>query len=267
MAEMNQSFSDRYDYRERSEPEITVREYAPEAIREGLIVLAQNAGMTTGGLLRIACTTLLKIQKSTGNFNYTYEDELQEIITATKWYKVYDLCEKIYAFLVHRTYIDARADEFESQLNFLFRENGVGWQMLDGKVLARGSEGFSQSSSAADVAMLNAGNSTAANEMREALADISRRPKADVTGAIQHAMAALECVARNVSESKGTLGEIIPKLDLPKPLDEALIKLWGFTSERGRHVHEGREPLFEEAELVVTIASGICTYLLSTKKS
>jgi hypothetical protein len=267
MAEMNQPFSDRYGYREGSEPEITVREDAPEAIRDGLIVVAQETGMATGGLLRIACKMLRKIQKSNDNFNYTYEDELHEIITNAKWYRIYDICEKIYEFLIGYDNSDPRADEFEHQINLLFREHGVGWQMQDGKVLARGSEGFSQSSSAAIVAMQNAGNSTAANEMHEALADISRRPKADVTGAIQHAMAALECVARNVSESKGTLGEIIPKLDLPKPLDEALIKLWGFTSERGRHVHEGREPLFEEAELVVTIASGICTYLLSTKKS
>jgi uncharacterized protein YoaH (UPF0181 family) len=267
MAEMNQSFSDRYGYRESSEPEITVREDAPEAIREGLIVVAQETGMATGGLLRIACKALRKIRKSDDNFNYTFEDELHEIITNAKWYRIYDICEKIYEFLIGYGNSDPRADEFEHQLNLLFREHGVGWQMQDGKVLARGSEGFSQSSSAAIVAMQNAGNSTAANEMHEALADISRRPKADVTGAIQHAMAALECVARNVSESKGTLGEIIPKLNLPKPLDEALIKLWGFTSERGRHVHEGREPLFEEAELVVTIASGICTYLLSTKKS
>jgi hypothetical protein len=267
MAEMNQPFSDRYGYREGSEPEITVREDAPEAIREGLIVVAQETGMATGGLLRIACTTLRKVQKSNNDFNYTYEDELHEIITSAKWYRVYDICEKIYKFLIGYDNSDPRADKFEQQLNLLFREHGVGWQMQDGRIMARGSEIFAQSSSTAIVAMQNAGNQTAANEMREALADISRRPEADVTGAIQHAMAALECVARNVTERKGTLGEIIPNLDLPKPLDEVLVKLWGFTSERGRHVHEGREPRFEEAELVVTVASGICKYLLNTKNT
>lgn len=267
MDEMNQPFSDRFGYREGSEPEITVREDAPAAIREGLIVVAQDTGMATEGLLRIACKVLRKTKKSKNDFNYTYEDELHEIITNARWYRIYDICEKIYEFLIGYENSDPRADQFEHELNLIFRDHGVGWQMQDGKVLARGSEEFSQSSSAAIVAMQNVGNSTAAKEMREALADISRRPEADITGAIQHAMAALECVARNLSESKGTLGEIIPKLNLPKPLDTALEKLWGFASERGRHLHKDRQPKFEEAELVVTIASGICTYLIRTNNS
>ena len=111
MAEMNQPFSDRYGYRESSEPEITVREDAPEAIREGLIVVAQETGMATGGLLRIACKALRKIRKSDDNFNYTFEDELHEIITNAKWYRIYDICEKIYDFLIGYGNSDPRADE------------------------------------------------------------------------------------------------------------------------------------------------------------
>ena len=259
-------FSDRNGYR-REEPEISVREDAPEAIRVGLIMLAYRGELSPEGLRRIICDALLRRPDPNNWGESNVRREIDGLIDSIEWFKVYDIAESVFEFLHRPPHHDGRADNFEYQLNLLFREHGVGWQMQDGKVLARGSEGFSQSSSAAIVAMQNAGNSTATNEMREALADISRRPQADITGAIQHAMAALECVARNVSKSKGTLGEIIPKLDLPKPLDEALRKLWGFTSERGRHVHEGREPLFEEAELVVTIASAVCTYLIRTNKT
>ncbi|MBB4616750.1 hypothetical protein [Sphingomonas abaci] len=63
--------------------------------------------------------------------------------------------------------------------------------------------------------MQQAGKPTAANEVHEAPKDISRRPVADVTGAIQHAMAALECVAREVDNSTDTLGKIIGRLGLP----------------------------------------------------
>lgn len=99
--------------------------------------------------------------------------------------------------------------------------------------------------------------------MHEALADISRRPNADVTGAIQHAMAALECVARDVANQPSkTLGQLIAELKLPKPLDVGLEKLWGFASERGRHMRENRAPRFEDAELVVTVASAVSVYLL-----
>ncbi len=110
--------------------------------------------------------------------------------------------------------------------------------------------------------MQQASAPTAANEIHEALTDISRRPAPDVTGSIQHAMAALECVVRQVDGSNDTLGAIIGRLDLPRPLDTALHKLWGFASEQGRHIQEGREPRFEEAELVVTVACAVSVYLL-----
>lgn len=50
---------------------------------------------------------------------------------------------------------------------------------------------------------------------------------------------------------------------IPKPLDVALDKLWGFCSEYGRHLNEGKAPAFEEAQLVVGICASIITYLQS----
>jgi hypothetical protein len=61
-----------------------------------------------------------------------------------------------------------------------------------------------------------------------------------------------------------TLGPLIGVLCLPKPLDSALEKLWGFASEQGRHLREGRSPRFEDAELVVTVSSAVSVYLLRT---
>ena len=110
----------------------------------------------------------------------------------------------------------------------------------------------------------NAGHRTAAKEIHEALADLSRRPKPDATGAVQHAMAALECAAGDVTgDARATLGEIIkknPGLFQP-PLDQAMEKVWGYTSQWGRHLREGREPSPEEAELVVGLASVMATHL------
>ena len=77
-------------------------------------------------------------------------------------------------------------------------------------------------------------------------------------------MAALECVARVCcGDEKSTLGEILKRYRdlIPKPLDEAVTKIWGFASENARHINEGREPTIEEAELVVTMVAGVSTYL------
>ena len=44
-------------------------------------------------------------------------------------------------------------------------------------------------------------------------------------------------------------------------MDIAIDKIWGFTSEQGRHLREGQAPEYIEAELVVEITAAISTYL------
>jgi hypothetical protein len=106
------------------------------------------------------------------------------------------------------------------------------------------------------------GRTTAASEVHEALRDISRRPNPDRTGAIQHAIAALECTARSVTgDPNATLGSLVSKLNLPKPLDVAVEKLWGFASDRARHLREGKSVSDDEAELVVSVACAVCAFL------
>ncbi len=96
--------------------------------------------------------------------------------------------------------------------------------------------------------------------------DLSRRPQPDTTGAVQHAGAALECAARDVTNNPTkTFGDVLkaaPGL-FPKPLDEAASKLWGYVSSYGRHVREGRVPTTEEAFLVTGIAAALAGYLTS----
>jgi hypothetical protein len=49
---------------------------------------------------------------------------------------------------------------------------------------------------------------------------------------------------------------------LPKPLVEALSKVWGYASNEARHVLEGREISREEAELLVGLSAIVSTYLM-----
>ena len=138
---------------------------------------------------------------------------------------------------------DANPDHFEKELNNYFQLKGIGWQLIDGRVEVRGPETFEFAIEAVLETLEETGRSTAHTELLEALGDPSRRPTADTTGAIQHAMAALECVARDITGSpKSTLGKIIkdnPCL-LPKPLDQSVEKAWGYASETGRHLREGK---------------------------
>ena len=109
------------------------------------------------------------------------------------------------------------------------------------------------------------GRRTAAREFQEALHDLSRGPYPDLTGAIQHAMAALECVLRIFSgNEKPTMGAILKRYPglVPSPLDGGLEKVWGYSSSVARHVREGAEPTQSEARLVVWLAGSVIVYLI-----
>jgi hypothetical protein len=156
------------------------------------------------------------------------------------------------------------AEHFSEEINRYFRGRGIGWQLVDGQIEVRGSEAFEEAVHQAKEILDSQGRRTATIELHEAILDLSRRPAPDITGAIQHAMAALECVSREVvNDQKPTLGDLIkrnPNL-FPKPLDQAIEKAWGYTSETGRHLKEGNSPTFEEAELIVGLAGVLCRYL------
>ena len=108
-------------------------------------------------------------------------------------------------------------------------------------------------------------NLTAVNqEIQEALRDINRKPKPDITGAIQHATAAVECILRNITgDHNATLGQILKKRKdiIPPPLNISVEKAWGYASDRARHVREGVTLDYSEAEFVVTQFISVANFL------
>lgn len=74
----------------------------------------------------------------------------------------------------------------------------------------------------------------------------------------------MECLCREITgEKKSTLGKLIkehPNI-VPSPLNKVISEIFGFSSEQGRHLREGGEPNYEEAELVVHLSASLCSYL------
>ncbi len=253
------AFSRRYGLNRA--PPITVREDAPDALREQLPSMLVALGIDIRVVRRVVCYALTKLPIEHDVWPDSVATEVDELMHECAWWKVYDVAEEMYNLLSIGKESSARF--FEKALNTLLVDTGIGWEMLNGKIVARGSEAFGAAAQAAVTALTEVAKPTAAAELREALSDLSRRPDADVTGAIQHSIAALECVAREVTgDPKATLGVLVPKLGLPKPLDAAVEKTWGYASEVGRHLREGRVPGFDEAELVVTVSAAVATYLV-----
>lgn len=266
MTNEGSSFSERFGYRV-PDAEIAIREDAPESVRDAVTMLGFAFDLGPGRMRNVICEVLLKRPDPRNWSPGNIENEVYGLIGDAPWFKVYDFAERLFVEVGRNDHSGERQQQFSDRLNQSFRELGVGWQLEDGKLVVRGSEPFNLAIHDAVSTMEEADTPIAANEIHEAIKDISRRPAADVTGAIQHAMAALECVAREIDGSKDTLGKIINRLCLPAPLDRALHTLWGFASEQGRHIQEGRAPRFEEAELVVTVASAVSVYLLRNRSS
>jgi AbiJ N-terminal domain 4 len=260
----SEPFSRRQRY--RPEPDITIRDVAPGWLRYQVLQIACDVGVTTSRIVRVVRRVLLATPDPYSDSTW---DETVEHLRTCEWYKVYDVAEGLYSELAH-PYVTDAAVQYESELNAVLRDGGVGWHMIVGRFVVGGSEPFEAAMREASDTLARHARPTASRELQEALLDLSRRPEPDLSGAVHHATNALECVARDVSGDAGaTLGKVISQhaqaLGIVPPLNQALVKLWGYASEQGRHLREGRDPGFEEVELVVTIAAAVSTYL--SKKS
>lgn len=82
-------------------------------------------------------------------------------------------------------------------------------------------------------------------------------------------MVSLECVARDITQQHNlTPGDWVKanRNRIGSPLDKAIESMWGFTSNHGRHLSEGKECSNEEAELIVGFAAALGAYLSKINK-
>lgn len=266
-----ESFSKRHGFSSVEEAEITIREDAPEEFRSYFKQLSYEHGLKPSTLRSLVCKVLKKIPDPNNWSEYpNVDDEVTNLIFDCKWYKVYDILERTLHYLGEVNYDAGVYGSFEKEVNDYFIESGIGWKVENGLVEFRGAEVFESVVKKAQSIENDAGHITASKELHQALGDLSRRPHPDATGAIQHAMASLECVAREITgDRKANLGDIMKRHTciIPEPLNQAIVKAWGYASENGRHIREGREPSLNEAELIVGLSASLGSYLIKSQKA
>ena len=232
---------------------------------------AYDAGLGPDDVRSVVTRSLWKVPDRNNWSAGNIRGEVEGLLYACAWNEVYDIAEKLHYEVGEETKSrgpkaeKAAQEKFSNALNLYFRKRGIGWQVLDGQIQVRGEETFEMIVANAHASAVASGLSTVSEEIHEALRDLSRRPKPDSTGAARHAIAALEATSRHVTNERNkTLGAILKaRPDLfPPPLGAAVEKLWGFASDKLRHVNEGATVEFAEVELVVTIACAAATYLM-----
>ena len=239
--------------------DITIRNDAPTELRGFLCLIMKDYMKSLKKIRSIVCKTIngAPDPNNWGENDYMYS-EIQNLIDSCKWYRVYDIIENFFQELE-----SSQNKAFEDKINEFFYENGIGWKLEHGIIVSRGDDYFENAINEVMSTLTEKSLLTSKNEISEAISDISRRPEPELTGAVQHALAALECVCREISGLNDTLGSLIkhfPDL-IPKPLDVAIEKMYGYASEHGRHLHEGGEPSYDEVYLLVHTSASLCVYL------
>jgi len=256
----NNRFSKRTGHFSIKEKKITIREDAPEGLRGFIPMVFYNLGKNPSELRKIVCN-VLKIPLDRNNWSErpNIENEVAQLLVNCDWFLVYDVIESVSDNLN-----SDKLENFENEINEYFIINGIGWKIENGIIETRGDEAFEVAIYKVESVLETAKINTAKIEIKEALSDLSRRPNPDITGAIQHSLACLECVVREATgDKKSTLGDLMKKHSgiIPPPLDQAVSKIWGYSSEQGRHLREGQVPEYIEAELIVEVTAAISTYL------
>lgn len=249
-----------------STPAIQYRHDAPEGMRYAIIQAAYD--QLSYDQIRTSICRTLHIAPDRGNWSEVpnIRDEVTSIVERVEWYQVYDIIEELVSF-IEGTYGYDRTVEFADRVNQIFVDTGAGWQLVAGEgIVIRGDADFEEAVQESQSQLSATGYEVASKEICEALSDLSRRPEADLTGAIHHALGALEATARYVAGNNDDLDKLASKIGLRPPLDEALKKMWGFSSNFGRHVSPTKVPSAEEAQLIVHLSSAYCRFLAERNK-
>ncbi len=135
------SFSSRYGYVPKGD---LIYENAPQQVRVGLVEVLTKCGYDSLSSRQAVICKALRIRPESNVYSgYYVKKQVDSIIYDQEWFKFYDMCERIA--------LDLKSTSFEEEFNKLLREERIGYQMKEGKLLKLGSREFDQAISEARI--------------------------------------------------------------------------------------------------------------------
>lgn len=253
------SFSNRYGY--AHEKGDLIYENAPEQVRVGLREVLAECSYDSPSPQRAIICKALRIRPDPNNWSeYPNIDyEVDSLIHDCEWFRFYDMCERIAQNMA--------SSLFEEKFNKLLREEHVGYQMKEGKMLKIGSKEFDEAVSESRVELGNPRFAVASGQFEKALAFRNSMPP-DYPNAVKEAINALEGTLQVLVNMPGTaLPTLLSSLQpsLPSGLKKIYDGLYayGSASEGARHAGVGGPlPTAGEAEIIIHTAAAATRYVI-----
>jgi tetratricopeptide (TPR) repeat protein len=260
-------FSKRYGL--RPTPQGLMYEDVPERARVGLFHIVRHFFEDEYlDLYNVLCIALrVPLNTSLANV-YLASGAIEDLIMNCQWWQFYDACEVLWQSSLKYT-----RDELAEEINTLFREEHLGFELREGKVEKTGS-GFIDARVKEARYLLKEPEFKGADEhFEKALKALNIRPNPDVENCIKDAVAAIESVGRIiVNDEKPLLSDIIKEMAkskiIPKPLDEAIQKIYAYRGDQPGVAHGlvgASKVTVDEAEFVLAISAAIIIYLVKKR--
>ena len=270
-------FSKRYSL--RPTPEGLMYEDVPERARVGLYHLVEQF---FGGehqkrylhlyeeicvALRIPCERLLN--------DYGASIVIERLIKECEWHQFYDICEVIWANPYSEYSEHQHQEEFTEQVNALFREEQLGFELRDGKIEKVGAGFIDAKIKEARYLLKEPEFRGADKHFEKAIKALNVRPNPDVENCVKDAVAAIESVGRIiVNDEKALLDDIIKDMAknkiIPKPLDQVFQKIYAYRGDQPGVAHGlvGLSKVtIDEAEFILALSAAAIIYLVKKSKN
>ncbi|EMY60287.1 AbiJ-NTD4 domain-containing protein [Leptospira terpstrae] len=192
----------------------------------------------------------------------TIYKHIRDYFYSCKWYELYDILE----FTI-QNYSNANlVEKFKIEVNKLFEREMVSYRIIENTFL-----GITSDTEITEIEQaLSAKNTSVQEHLNRSLELLSDRENPDYRNSIKESISAVEAIAKKISNNdKATLGDAIKNIEkqigLHGAFKEALLKLYGYTSDQGgiRHSLLDESKIgFEDAKFMLVSCSAFINYLI-----
>ena len=261
-------FSKRYGL--RPTPEGLMFEGVPGRARIGLYHMVEQFFSRYLRLYKRICVGLRIPRDRAVIEDFRASRSIEQLIMSCAWWVFYDICE----IILNALDIDHEREELSTEINTMFAEERLGFELRDGLIEKVGS-GFVDAQVQEARYLLREPEFKGGDEhFEKAIKAINVRPNPDVENCIKDAVSAIESVGRIIaSDNRALLSKIVRDMvrngDIPKLIGETIQKVYAYRGDEPGVAHGlvGDSNVTEdEAECVLAMSAAIIIYLVNKHK-